>query len=42
MKVTGVLWAGVRLDDDARPGKFERMDQPGTVHSAGGEIAVGP
>lgn len=42
MEVTGVLWVGVRLDDDGRAGKFERMDQPNIDHSEEGEIPVGP
>ena len=42
MQVQGVLWVGVRLDDGTRPGRFERMDQPGVDYSDAGEIPIGP
>ncbi|MDO9498781.1 putative baseplate assembly protein [Falsiroseomonas sp.] len=41
MTVPGVLWAGVALEGEPLPGRFERMDQPGIDHAASGLIPVG-
>ena len=43
MEVAGVLWVGVRRQDDgAPPGRFARLDQPGIDYADAGKIPIGP
>jgi hypothetical protein len=41
MAVPGVLWAGMTLEGEPLPGRFERLDQPGISHAAADFIPVG-
>jgi hypothetical protein len=41
MEVPGVDWVGMRLDDGSQPGRFTRLDRPGTDYTDAGEIPIG-